>query len=411
MPQQDLTECRLLCYAGAMAVTLARTTPTPSPQHGSKSIADTIVNSMHLPLLVVDGNRNIRFVNEAAEAFFGSSKTRMLGTPLASLFATDSRLATLLDKAATSQISISDHAMELDGDPPRLVNLHITPLHDPSPPDTPSHDMLLMFEEGVLGERLRVQAPQQEAGRRLSVFAAMLAHEIKTPLAAIRGASELLGGDTTNTRDLTRLIIGETDRITALINRMESLADGSPMHMHPINIHEIIDHCLAIATSSFATHHTIHRQFDPSLPETLGDRDWLIQAFINLIKNACEAADKASEITIATLYNTGPRLALANSTGNANPAKPNPTSIATPTPTPTLSVVVKNYGTGIDPSLGDRIFDLFTTTKANGNGLGLALVARVAAGHHGAVEARHESDGATAFYFTLPITGDRGDRA
>lgn len=379
---------------------------------------------MPLPVLVVSSppTRCIRFVNEAGEAFFGASKKRMLGTSLASLFPNTPRLLALLDKTASSAMSVSDHALHIDmASGKRLVTLHITPLHvpDPKPDDGHNHkyshkqshthshkqgeDMLLMIQENALGERLRAQAPQQEAGRRLSVVTAMLAHEIKTPLAAIRGATELLAAGSKPT--LTKLIISETDRITGLINRMESLGAGAPPRLHPINIHEVIDHALAIAVRSFAKHHTLHRQFDPSLPETMGDRDLLIQALVNLIKNACEASDEKKAITIATLYNTGPRL---NQVRQSPAAQSMPKPVPKPSPKPMLSVAVKNYGSGIDPDLGDRIFDVFTTTKANGSGLGLALVARVATAHEGAVEVVRETDaeGAsmTAFYFSIPIT-------
>ena len=357
---------------------------------------------MPLPVLVVASppTHSIRFVNEAGEAFFGKSKKRLLDTPLVKLFPHTPRLLALLAKTASSTMSVSDHALEIDLPPlgKRLVTLHITPLHPPPPKQAGRHgydDMLLMFQEGALGEKLRAQAPQHEAGRRLSLVTAMLAHEIKTPLATIRGATELLAGGDRQT--LTKLIISETDRLAGLINRMESLADGTPPRMQPINIHEIIDHALAIATRSFGKQHTMHRQFDPSLPETMGDRDLLIQALVNLIKNACEASDEKNPITIATLYNTGPRLTHASQ------------SQGKPLPKPMLSVVVKNYGTGIDPNLGDRIFDVFTTTKTNGSGLGLALVARVATAHQGAVEVDAEGESVTAFYFTIPITRDTRD--
>ena len=382
----------------------SQTRTRQASRYNEDRLADTILASMRLPLVVVDGAGAIIYVNGAGEEFLARSLRHIQHKPLGAMFTNSQPLTAMLAKAQTSRMSVSGLTLELELSNSqfgkRLADVHISPLLDYDAATLPAANgdasqappMLLMFYEAQLSERLRAQIPQAAAGRRMSVFAAMLAHEVKTPLAAIRGASELLHKADKQQHNLTQLIISETDRVTKLINRMESLASDSPMRMQPVNIHRIIDHCLTVAASSYGNGYTIHRQFDPSLPETMGDEDLLIQAFTNLIKNACEATDKKAEIIVATLYDTGPRLSLA--AGDAS--------------MPMLSVLVKNYGSGIDPSLGGSVFDLFTTSKESGSGLGLALVARVASRHKGTVEAQEEADGATCFRFCLPIVAING---
>ena len=175
----------------------------------------------------------------------------------------------------------------------------------------------------------------------------MLAHEMKTPLASMRGAAELLANNGEGADNLADLIIAESDRMTNLVARMESLSAGHSITPKPLNIHEVIDHCLNLAGQSFGAGYVFEKNFDPSLPEVSGDRDLLIQALTNIIKNACEASDKKDEIMIKTSYSLGEKLRLSADRKGAM-----------------LGVAVGNRGDGIPPELKPRIFDPFVTSKA-----------------------------------------------
>ena len=204
-------------------------------------------------------------------------------------------------------------------------------------------------------------------------MAAMLAHEVKNPLSGIRGAAQLLEENLApSDRELTRLICDEADRIVALVNRMEVFSDRRPLDRGPVNIHEVLDRVRLVAQSGFARHVRFIEEYDPSLPPVFGNRDALIQVYLNLVKNAAEAVpSQGGEIQVATSYQHGVRLAVAGTD----------TRLHLP-----LLVTVTDNGEGIPEDLRPHLFDPFVSTKHHGTGLGLALVAKVIDDHGGVIE-------------------------
>src|ERR1700740_3344264 len=217
------------------------------------------------------------------------------------------------------------------------------------------------------------QLNHRSAARSITGMAAMLAHEVKNPLSGIRGAAQLLEEDSDPAgRELTQLICDETDRIVALVDRMEAFSEYAPISRAEVNIHEVLDRVRKIAQSGFARHLRITEEYDPSLPPVHGDRDLLLQVFLNLIKNAAEAAPEvAGEIVLTSAYRHGLRLAAPG--GGDRRHLP-------------LMVSVADNGGGIPDDLKPHLFDPFVTTKRNGTGLGLALVAKVIGDHGGVIE-------------------------
>ena len=161
------------------------------------------------------------------------------------------------------------------------------------------------------------QLTHRGAARSVIALAAMLAHEIKNPLSGIRGAAQLLeqsAGD--DDRSLTKLICDETDRIVKLVDRMEVFADERPVEREPVNIHVVLDHVKRLAQTGFARHIKFVEEYDPSLPPILANRDQLVQVFLNLVKNACEAIGESAidgEIQLTTAFRPGVRLAVPGS--------------------------------------------------------------------------------------------------
>src|SRR5262249_48795025 len=145
----------------------------------------------------------------------------------------------------------------------------------------------------------------------ITAMAAMLAHEVKNPLSGIRGAAQLLEQDADPAgRQLTQLICDETDRIVALVDRMEAFSDHRPIEREAVNIHEVLERVRKVAQAGFARLARFIEEYDPSLPPVDGNRDVLVQVFLNIVKNAAEALpDKDGEITLATAYRQGLRLA------------------------------------------------------------------------------------------------------
>ncbi len=349
-------------------------------------LADIVVNAIGFPLLVIDARNQLIEANSSAEAFFHSGRKTLLDQSVDDLFPPSSSVSNMISKARTTAASVNDQGIELSSDVlgNRLINLHVSPLAE-----RPGC-VVILIQERALAERLRGQDQFRGSSRRMSSFAALLAHEIKTPMSGIRGAAELITRADQREKQLqmAELIISESDRVTELVNRMETLAAGNTINRKRINIHEIIDHCLHLAEQSFGLGFRFEKLYDPSLPDTYGDRELLIQALINLIKNACEASDNNKKITIKTIYNLGSRLTISNSNSDHLSM---------------LGVVVINQGKGIAEAIKSRLFDPFVTAKADGTGLGLALVASIVTDHGGSVDVS-DTAGQTAFQINLPIT-------
>src|SRR5262249_45648823 len=175
-------------------------------------------------------------------------------------------------------------------------------------------------------------------------------------------------------RALTRLICEEADRIVKLVDRMEVFSDERPVEREPINIHVVLDHLKRLAQSGFSRHIKFVEDYDPSLPPFLGNRDHLVQIFLNLDKNAAEAIGETAsggEIALSIAFRPGCRLSLPGT--NARISLP-------------LEFCVRDNGPGVPDELMPHLFDPFVTTKPTGSGLGLALVAKVVGDHGGISE-------------------------
>ena len=352
--------------------------------------ATSILASMPNPVFVLDADDCFSYLNNAAEMFFQSSQVILSGSSLKTLVPGDSPLFSMLERARSQQLSVADQGVELAG--PRLglklVNVQISPFGDRG---SAEGRLLVTIQERALAERLRGQSVFHGAARSISAMAALLAHEVKNPLAGIKGAAQLLQADLgPDEENLTRMIVEETDRITALLDRMEGFAGGASVVLAPVNIHEILDHCLAVASASFGSHLKIIRSYDPSLPSMDGHRDLLIQSFINIIKNASEATDKKVDLTVKTSYSRGRRLSIGSARAQLHVP---------------IQIEIMDNGPGIPEEIRDHIFDPFVTGKSGGSGLGLAMVASVVADHGGMVEV-DTAAGQTIFRFNFPIARD-----
>lgn len=328
-----------------------------------------IAGALPMPLMVIGPDLHILFVNPAAEQFFDTGAGLLVRQNLSDLVPFGSPLLQLVAQARERGASVSERNVDLttprNGE--RVADVNVTPLPDPE------DAVVVILQERSLAQRIDRQLLHRGAVRSMHGMAAVLAHEIKNPLAGIRGAAQLLEENgTDNDKTLTQLICDETDRIRALIDRMESFGDTRAMPRTPVNIHEVLDRVRRVAETSFARGVTIIETFDPSLPPVLGDRDQLIQVFMNLVRNAADALpDAGGEITLTTGYRPGVRFGAA---------------VAGERLSLPLEVTVRDNGSGVPADLMPNIFDPFVTTKARGTGLGLALVAKIVGDHGGVIE-------------------------
>ncbi len=365
---------------------MARALPALADETGEESFdPGVILGALPEPVFVVDGEGTFRFLNSAAENFFAGGRAALTGRRLTELVLPDSPLIALIDQVRFAGSSISEYGVTVES--PRIGSHFVT--IEAAPVAEAPGCIVVSLQERSIARKIDQQLTHRGAARSVSAMAAMLAHEVKNPLSGIRGAAQLLERDTDpDGTALTRLICDETDRIVALVDRMYMFADQRPIERKPVNIHRVLEHVRRLASTGFGRDCHFIESYDPSLPAVYGNRDLLIQIFLNLVKNATEAAPRADgSITLATRYQQGVRLAVPGSH----------TRLHLP-----LMVTVEDNGPGIPEVVRSHLFDPFVTTKSGGKGLGLALVAKLVGDHGGVIEIDSEP-GRTTFRVMLPM--------
>jgi two-component system nitrogen regulation sensor histidine kinase GlnL len=337
------------------------------------------------PIIALDRAGAVRFVNPAAEQFLGVSAAALHGASLADFVVPHSPLFGLVEAVWRDGGSIAEYDVLLEG--PRLPARPVT--IQGALAGEGADLLVLALHERAIAEQMDRQFGHRNAARSMTAMAAMLAHEVKNPLSGIRGAAQLLEQDADDAaRQLTQLICDETDRIVALVDRMEAFSEPQPLARDALNIHEVLERVRRIAQSGFARHVRFSEEYDPSLPPVHGNRDLLVQVFLNLVKNAAEAIPASGgDIILATAYRHGRRL---STVGGERPQQV------------PLMVSITDSGAGIPEDLRAHLFDPFVTTKRNGTGLGLALVAKVIGDHGGIIEFDSQPR-RTVFRVFLPV--------
>jgi len=348
-----------------------------------------VLNALPHPVLLVAEDDSIAEANIAAESFFQTSLSMLRRSSIEQFVPFGSPLLALIEQVRERDAAVIEYRVDI-GTPRtgggRIVDIYASPGEKGS--------VVLMLQERSMAEKIDRQLTHRGAARTVTGLAAMLAHEIKNPLSGIRGAAQLLepsveGDDLA----LIRLICDEADRIVKLVDRMEIFSDDRPIERDPVNIHVVLERVKRLAQSGFARHIEFREDYDPSLPPVFANSDHLVQVVLNLMKNAAEAIGDRSdgEISIATAFRPGVRMSVQGS----------PSKVSLP-----IEFTIRDNGPGVSPEIVQNLFDPFVTTKPNGTGLGLALVAKTIGNHGGVIECDGEQGGAL-FRVLLPaFSGD-----
>jgi two-component system, NtrC family, nitrogen regulation sensor histidine kinase GlnL len=356
---------------------------------------DLLLSALPHPVLVLGEDERVLYANSAAESFFSLSHGMLKRQTLPDIIAFSSPLGALVGQVRRTGATVNEYGVDVGL--PRSGVQRLVDVFAGAMPDQPGL-IVLMLQQRSMAQMIERQLTHRAAARSVSGMAAVLAHEIKNPLSGIRGAAQLLEPCLKDEdRALTQLICTETDRIRDLVDRMEVFGDERPLGAEPVNIHAVLDHVKRLAETGFADGSKVSVDYDPSLPPVLGNRDKLIQAFLNLAKNAAEAIAEGREpgrITLRTAFRPGVRLSVPGA--NARVSLP-------------LMIEVEDTGPGVPDELKPHLFDPFVTTKRKGTGLGLALVAKIIGDHGGVIECE-SAPKRTVFRVLLPMQDGRQKR-
>ena len=341
-----------------------------------------IVESLSTALLVMDSNLLIRYMNPAAENLLAVSATRSHGMAFGAIVLVAGDTERRLKAAADHGRSFSQHEVEymLVNGARMIVDYTITPINSEGDLllEIWRRDQLLRInrEEDILS--------QQETNR---VLVRGMAHEIKNPLGGIRGAAQLLDRElqSADLREYTQVIIDEADRLRSLVDRM--LGPNKAPKLICTNVHEVLERVRALLEAESHGKLTFKRDYDPSLPEFLGDNERIHQALLNIVGNARQnlAESGTEQATIRIKTRAAHQMTLGGKLHRL-----------------VCIVEIDDNGPGIPPDLAKNIFYPMVSGRAQGSGLGLSIAQQYISQHNGIIEFSSQP-GNTRFSVMLPM--------
>ncbi|HQR24754.1 MAG TPA: nitrogen regulation protein NR(II) [Steroidobacteraceae bacterium] len=341
------------------------------------NLLDGIASSV----LWLDGDAAVVHLNEPAEDLFGVSRNQAAGRSLRDLLKGNVELAGVIDRSRATGAQYSRRELPFEagpGAPLRMLDVTVTPFDQPGRPggvvvelaDVTQHQRILR-ENALL---------TQLGGSRAMVR--QLAHEIKNPLGGLRGAAQLLERQLKDPalHEYTTVIISEADRLAALVDAL--LGPGQPPRKEPVNVHEVVQHVGHLLAAEAPNGVAIERDYDPSLPRLRLDRNQVIQALLNLGRNAIQSVGERGRVVLRTR-------ALTNA------------SIGSRRHRVVACIQVEDDGPGVPADLKDTVFYPLVTGRPGGTGLGLAVAQDLVGRHDGLIEFESRP-GRTVFTILLP---------
>ncbi len=352
----------------------------PSPP---SDLIQRIIENLHTTVLLFDAGLNLRYINPAGEMLFAVSARRMVGSTAHLLFNDDGLVASLRAALATGH-PFTERELALNVAPRRHVTVDLTaiPLRDPRAGTE------LLVELNELDRQLRITREENLLAQTTATRTLLrgLAHEIKNPLGGLRGAAQLLERELhdDDLKEYTNVIINEADRLQGLMNRM--LGPNALPRRTPVNIHEVMERVRQLVRAESPAGVQLVSDYDPSIPELQADRDQLIQAILNLVRNAAQALRDRGTITLRTRT-------MRQYTIGQNHHKL------------VARIEVIDDGPGIPTDMVENIFLPMVTGRADGTGLGLPIAQSLINLHGGLIECESRP-GRTVFTVLLPLSRD-----
>ncbi len=348
---------------------------------GSEMLFKRILENSNIAVLLFDGALRLLYLNPAAEMLLALSARRAQGMAAEGLFAQAETFVAGLRGALSDNHPFTERelVLHLPFEHAVTVDCTVTPLADPEQGEA------LLVELAQVDRQLRIAREellltQQDVTRDVIRG---FAHEIKNPLGGLRGAAQLLEHEleSAELREYTAIIVGEADRLTNLVNRM--LGPISAPQKQRISVHELLERVRQLVRREAPEGIALLRDYDPSLPDLYVDPDQLIQALLNLVRNAVQALDSEGQITLRTRIqrqvNIGPQRHKL-----------------------VASIEVVDDGPGVPEEMIDKIFFPMVTGRSGGTGLGLPIAQELINRHQGLIEF-HRRDGETVFTILIPL--------
>jgi two-component system nitrogen regulation sensor histidine kinase GlnL len=336
-----------------------------------------LIENLNTAVLLFDSNLDLRYLNTAAEVLLADSERHLIGASAKELFkSSDPAFLKNLKNGLEKDESLIDYGLELHrASHSVFVNCSVTPL------DSTELLVELLPIDKCLKISQEEQLHAQQNTARLMVRG--LAHEIKNPLGGLRGAAQLLDFElkSPELKEYTQVIIAEADRLQDLVNRM--LGSNELPNKKMLNIHEVLERVRWLVKTECGENIHIHSDYDPSIPEFLGDKNQLIQAVLNIVRNAVQAISEKGNVILKTRI-------CRHVTIDRQHHK-----LA-------LRCEIIDDGEGISPDMMNKIFYPMVTGRAEGTGLGLSISQSLISQHQGVIEC-HSEKGKTVFALVLPL--------
>jgi two-component system nitrogen regulation sensor histidine kinase GlnL len=339
--------------------------------------ADRLLETLPAAIVVVDAAGRIRMVNAAAAEALADAQG-LMGRRLGDVVGADSPLLELVRRAQAELHRSAQATITMQVGPARGSRYAVA-----AAPSSGEDGLISL----VLTPLPRLRTPLSP-----STATRALAHEVRNPLAGIRAAAQLISrSGEEDVATLANLICDEVDRIRRLTDRIDPFAAATAPTFQRLNIHEALDRVRRIVSSTAPTVRIVER-YDPSLPHVYGDLDQLIQAFLNMAKNAVEAVEDTPDpqVRFLTAFRPGVRMRRAAEGAGR----------------PLMEICIEDNGPGLPAAVAEKLFEPFVTTKSGGMGLGLTISADVIARHDGSIEVE-SAPGRTLFRVLLPCGGEK----